>query len=218
MASFGEMPGENSVLPELHPFEDRLRAPADELPREDAPAANGADSAGPDGGTAAGDAGELPPEAVDKLARCEERLHYVFRDKSLLRAALTHASSAEHRRASNERLEFLGDAILGLVACEMLFHKYPEFLEGDLTRLKSVVVSRQTCAKLSRLMGLDEFMFVGKGMTLSGGVPQSVLADVFEALIAAIYLDGGEPQAREFVKKYLSPEIALAASDRKSVV
>lgn len=148
----------------------------------------------------------------DKLVRCEERLAYVFQDKALLRNALTHASSADHRLASNERLEFLGDAILGMVTCEMLFRKYPEFLEGDLTRIKSVVVSRQTCAKLSRMLGLDEFLFVGKGMTSSGGVPQSVMANVFEALIAAIYLDGGEQQARDFVKKYVGPEIALAVT------
>lgn len=229
MAAFGEIPGEHSVLPELHPFEERLQASSDDAPAETVTAIN--DAATPEPAAANTPAAEPPAEsttarnttnpadpatttldAVDKLARCEERLHYVFQNKALLRAALTHASSAEHRGASNERLEFLGDAILGMITCEMLYRKYPEFLEGDLTRVKSVVVSRHTCAKLSRLMRLDEFMFVGKGMTLSGGVPQSVMADVFEALIAAIYLDGGEPHAREFVKKYVSPEIALAVS------
>jgi len=190
MAELGEIAGENSVLPRPDDIAESAVA----------------------GEALTSDPNAVPPAAVDKLARCEERVHYVFTDKSLLRAALTHASSAEHRLASNERLEFLGDAILGMVTCEMLFRKFPEFLEGDLTRVKSVVVSRLTCAKLSGLLGLDEFMSVGKGMASSGGVPQSVLADVFEALIAAIYLDGGEQQAREFIKRYLGPEIALAVA------
>lgn len=169
--------------------------------------------------TAAEPPAEAPPPDIaatspvaDKLGRCEERIGYVFGDKGLLRSALTHASIAEHRLASNERLEFLGDAILGVVVCELLFHKYPAFLEGELTRVKSVVVSRQTCAKLSGVLGLDEFMFVGKGMSSAGGVPQSVMADVFEALIAAMYLDGGKDVARDFIKKYVGPEVALAAN------
>ena len=80
----------------------------------------------------------------DTIADCEARIEYVFRDKGLLRAALTHASGAEHRLASNERLEFLGDAVLGFVVCETLYHRYPEYLEGDLTKIKSDVVSRKT--------------------------------------------------------------------------
>src|SRR5687768_7194581 len=82
-------------------------------------------------------------------ALCEHRIGHVFRDKLILRAALTHASGAEHRLASNERLEFLGDAILGFVVCEMLFQQFTQYLEGELTKIKSVVVSRQTCAKIS---------------------------------------------------------------------
>ena len=153
-----------------------------------------------------------PPLPVDKLALCEERIGYKFRDQVLLRSALTHASGAEHRLASNERLEFLGDSVLGLVTCEMLFRKYPEFLEGDLTRIKSIVVSRQTCAKISELLGLEEVLIMGKGMAASPTLPPSLLADVFESLIAAIYLDGGDEPARDFIKKYIGPEIALAAS------
>ena len=97
------------------------------------------------------------------LAECEQRIGYVFKDKALLQAALTHASGAEHRLASNERLEFLGDAILGAVVCELLFQQYPEYLEGDLTRIKSIVVSRQTCAKISEALGMQEFLILGKG-------------------------------------------------------
>ncbi|HTU24843.1 MAG TPA: ribonuclease III domain-containing protein, partial [Pirellulales bacterium] len=83
-------------------------------------------------------------EQAAQLEKCERRLGYEFHDKSLLMAALTHASGALHRLASNERLEFLGDAILGAVVCELLYYQYPDYLEGDLTKIKSVVVSRQT--------------------------------------------------------------------------
>src|SRR5471030_767875 len=121
------------------------------------------------------------------LARCERRIGYDFRDKSLLTAALTHASGAQHRLASNERLEFLGDAILGAVVCDLLYHQYPEYLEGDLTKIKSVVVSRLTCAKVSESLGVEEFLVLGKGMTTHPNVPPSLLADVFESLVAAIY-------------------------------
>src|ERR1041385_4757679 len=91
----------------------------------------------------------LSDEQLVELERCERRIAYVFRDKALLSAALTHASGAQHRLASNERLEFLGDAILGAVVCELLFVQYPDYLEGDLTKVKSVVVTRQTSAKNS---------------------------------------------------------------------
>lgn len=146
------------------------------------------------------------------LERCERRLDYTFQDKSLLVAALTHASGAQHRLASNERLEFLGDAILGAVVCEILYRQYPDYLEGDLTKIKSVVVSRQTCAKISEALGLQEFLVVGKGMTTSPTVPPSLLADVFESLVAAIYLDGSDAAARNFISRYLGPEIELAAT------
>ncbi len=153
-----------------------------------------------------------PVQPYESLLRgCEERVGYVFSDKNLLRAALTHASGAEHRLLSNERLEFLGDAILGAVVCELLFHQYPQYLEGDLTRIKSIVVSRITCAKISESLGMQEFLILGKGMTTHPSVPPSLLADVFESLIAAIYLDGGTASAREFLERHMLPEIELAA-------
>jgi len=145
------------------------------------------------------------------LKACEARIGYEFSDKTLLRSALTHASGALHRLGSNERLEFLGDAILGAVVCDLLYHQYPEYLEGDLTRLKSIVVSRQTCAKISDFLGMEELLILGKGMTTHPSVPPSLLADVFESLIAAIYLDGGMKPAREFIEKHVGPEIELAA-------
>lgn len=158
------------------------------------------------------------PEAVEAekplsmLERCERRIGYEFRDRNLLHAALTHASGAEHRLASNERLEFLGDAILGAVVCELLFRQFPQYLEGDLTKIKSIVVSRQTCAKLSEALGLQEFLILGKGMTTNPTVPPSLLADVFESLIAAIYLDGGDAPCRQFLNNYVGPEVELAAA------
>ena len=154
---------------------------------------------------------ELDVELPARLARCEQRVGYIFSDKLLLQSALTHASGAQHRRASNERLEFLGDAILGAVVCEMLFHQYPEYLEGELTKIKSIVVSRQTCAKISEALGMQEFLILGKGMTTHPTVPTSVLADVFESLLAAIYLDGGDQAARDFIEEHIGPEIELAA-------
>ncbi len=152
------------------------------------------------------------PAQLEQFERRERRIGYVFRDKSLLSAALTHASGALHRLASNERLEFLGDAILGAVVCELLYQQFPDYLEGDLTKIKSIVVSRQTCAKISEGLGLQEFLVLGKGMTTHPSVPPSLLADVFESLIAGIYLDGGDPAAREFISRYMEPEIELAAT------
>ncbi|MFO7904324.1 MAG: ribonuclease III, partial [Pirellulaceae bacterium] len=157
-------------------------------------------------------AAEVNFDADAKLDACQERIEYQFRDVGLLKAALTHASGADHPRASNERLEFLGDAILGAIVCEMLFHQYPEHQEGNLTKIKSVVVSRQSCAKISHSLGLREFLILGKGMATTHEVPSSVLADVFESLLAAIYLDGGNGAAWGFIERYLGPEIEAAAS------
>ncbi len=149
-------------------------------------------------------------ELSDKLARCEEVIAYTFRDRSLLLSALTHASGAEHRLASNERLEFLGDSFLGAVVCELLYHRFPEYLEGDLTKIKSIVVSRVSCAKLSETLGFQDFLILGKGMAQSAELPVSLMADVFEALVAAIFLDGGIEKARRFIADHVGPQIELA--------
>ncbi len=146
------------------------------------------------------------------IAECERRIGHHFSGPDLLVAAMTHASGARHRLASNERLEFLGDAILGFLVCEWLFHQFPESLEGDLTKIKSVVVSRDTCSRLARQLGLAEFVIVGKGLASSQAVPESVLSDMFEAVVAALYLDGGMDVARPFVERLLAPEIAKVAS------
>lgn len=144
------------------------------------------------------------------LTECERVIGYAFQDKSLLRAALTHASGAAHRLASNERLEFLGDAILGAVVCEFLYHRFPDFLEGDLTRIKSIVVSRQTCAKVSARLNLADFLILGKGMVGAHRLPVSLLADVFESTVAAMFLDGGMDVVRPKILEWLTPEIESA--------
>src|SRR3954469_25082468 len=146
-------------------------------------------------------------EGYDPLAHCEEVLGYRFTDPTYLREALTHASGANHRLVSNERLEFLGDAILGAIVCELLFRKFPGYLEGDLTGVKSVVVSRHICAKISRNLGFDEFLVLGKGMGSQEETPSSVLADLFESLIGAIYLDGGMEAAKRFIVRHIEAEI-----------
>jgi len=145
------------------------------------------------------------------LEKLQQRIGYKFKDRNLLLSALTHASGAEHRLASNERLEFLGDAILGAVVCEILFRRYPHYLEGELTRIKSVVVSRETCARVSRALGMQDFLILGKGIAGQADLPSSLLSDVFESLTAAIYLDGGHRAARRFISAFLGPEITLAA-------
>src|SRR5215471_8748515 len=148
---------------------------------------------------------------AEVLEECQEAIGYRFRQPDLLRAALTHASGANTRLASNERLEFLGDAILGLVVCEDLYQRFPDFQEGDLTKIKSVVVSRRTCARISRLLHLGDYLFLGKGMNVHTDVPASLQADVFESVVGAIFLDGGLEPAKIFILKCLAPEIEHVA-------
>ena len=148
---------------------------------------------------------DLP--ADDKLRQCEDVLGYRFEDRDLLRRCLTHASVAKTRLASNERLEFLGDAVLGLVVCELLFRQFPEDPEGELTRMKSALVSRHTCAAISERLGLEAFLFLGKGLTTHRRLPGSILAAALESLIAGVYLDGGLEAARRFIAGFMEPEV-----------
>jgi ribonuclease-3 len=150
---------------------------------------------------------------AEVLDECQKAIGYQFRQPELLRGALTHASGANTRLASNERMEFLGDAVLGLVTCEQLYLRFPDFQEGDLTKIKSVVVSRRTCARISRALNLGDFLFLGKGMNAHAAVPASLLADVFESLVAAIYLDGGLEPAKHFILRYVGPEIEQVAEE-----
>jgi ribonuclease-3 len=148
---------------------------------------------------------------ADVLEECQSTLGYHFRRPELLRAALTHASGANTRLASNERLEFLGDAVLGLVVCEQLYLRFPEYQEGDLTKIKSVVVSRRTCARIARQLNLGDYLFLGKGMHPHLAVPANMQADVYESLVGAIYLDGGLEEAKKFILRDLTAEIELVA-------
>jgi ribonuclease-3 len=150
------------------------------------------------------------------LEECQEVTGYRFRKPELLRAALTHTSGANTRAASNERLEFLGDSVLGLVTCEQLFLRLPDYQEGDLTKVKSVVVSRKTCARFSQELGLGDFLFLGKGLNNYSEIPPNMLADVFESLVAAIFLDGGWEEAKAFVLRFMEPEIARVAQEAVS--
>ncbi len=153
----------------------------------------------------------MPRSEQDILDDCQAAIGYQFRRPELLRAALTHTSGANTRLASNERLEFLGDSVLGLVTCALLFERFPTYHEGDMTKIKSIVVSRKTCAAFSRQLGLGDFLFTGKD--LRSEIPPNMHADVFESLVAAIFLDGGWETAREFVLDFVDPEIERAVAN-----
>lgn len=131
--------------------------------------------------------------------KIEKILEYHFSNPDLLDKAFVHSSSVEDRKLSNERLEFLGDSVLGVVICQRLFRQFPDYLEGDLTKIKSTLVSRKTCAEIIDGLGLDEYLSVGKGMKKSGGIEESVSAGLLEAIIASVYLDGGFEAAEKFI-------------------
>jgi ribonuclease III len=158
-------------------------------------------------------AGMKVDHEADILADCQEAIGYKFQKPELLRSALTHTSGANTRLASFERLEFLGDAVLGLVCVEQLYRCFPEYQEGDMTKVKSAVVSRVACAQFSQELGLGEFLFLGRGMRPSGDLPSNMLADVFESVVGAIYLDGGMDAAQPFIVRFLDPEIDRVVRD-----
>jgi len=147
------------------------------------------------------------------LEDCQQVLQYQFQDQKLLKRCLTHASVAETRLESNERLEFFGDAILGMVVSEMLYHLYPGYPEGELTRLKSILVSRNTCAQITEKLEFEKFLFLGKGLALNSAVPLSIMAAVYESLIAGIYLDGGLEAARTFIERTIEPELVATTDE-----
>lgn len=149
----------------------------------------------------------------EALHNLQEAIGYRFRDINLLTSALTHASSTDSRVASNERLEFLGDSILGMIVCQELYEQFPSYLEGELTKVKSAVVSRRTCADISRELGLPKYLILGKGMSERSQLPQSLAAAVYESLIAAIYIDSGDIEVvRKFVLAGASRHIQIAAA------
>jgi ribonuclease-3 len=144
-------------------------------------------------------------------------LGYAFHDSSLLREALTHASTAHRREQSNERMEFLGDAVLDLVVSEHLYRRYPHAMEGELTKIKSEVVSRRVCAQVSQELDLDSLLNLSKSFSTRQPIPRSVAAAVLESILAAIYLDGGLEAARDFVLTHMNRHIeAIAESGQQS--
>lgn len=141
-----------------------------------------------------------------------EELGYQFRDEGLLAEALTHTTYANEnpKAQANERLEFLGDAVVGLVVAQYLFHTYPNLPEGDLTKIRAAVVCEPSLAGRSRALGLGQRMRFGKGETVSGRDRDSILADAFEAVVGAMFLDGGLEVARSFILRELSPLVEEA--------
>ncbi len=135
----------------------------------------------------------------ETLQQIEQIIGYRFADRTLLHQAFTHSSAIDNRSLSNERLEFLGDSVLALVICQTLFERFPNYLEGDLTKIKSMLVSRTTCAQVTRKLGLQKLLKVGKGMADTRALAGSLAAALLEAVIAAIYIDGGFEAAGEFI-------------------
>ena len=139
----------------------------------------------------------------------EEKIGYSFRDRSLLENALTHSSYAnEHRTmgiSSNERLEFLGDSVLQIVSADYLFHAYADRPEGDLTRIRASLVSESALFQFAQEINLGEYLRLGRGEERCGGRTRpSVVSDAFEAVIAALYLDGGMEVARKFILPFIT--------------
>jgi ribonuclease-3 len=139
--------------------------------------------------------------------RAEQVLGVVFKNPRLLQESLTHASIANHRLQSNERMEFLGDAVLDLIICEALYLKFPQFLEGDLTKIKSAVVSRRTCAEVAMETGLADLLIIGKGISSREQMPPSLAAAVYESIVAAIYLDQGFEVVKQYILRTMAPKI-----------
>ncbi|MCC6677600.1 MAG: ribonuclease III [Phycisphaerales bacterium] len=141
----------------------------------------------------------------------ETQIGHRFADPAILELALTHASVVESRLASNERLEFLGDSILGLIVCERIFARYPDLLEGEMTKIKSLAVSRQTCALIAQELGLANQLILGRGMQVNGDRPASLAAAALESVVAAVYLDAGYEKVKSFLLPFLDPLIDQAA-------
>ena len=145
---------------------------------------------------------------MEQIKEFQEKIGYQFQQEGLLRQALTHSSYAnEHRMkklSDNERLEFLGDAVLEIVTSDFLYHEHTDVPEGELTRVRASIVCEQTLAFCTRTLNLGDYLFLGKGEDQTGGRKRkSILSDAFEAIIGAIYLDGGFANAKEFIHRFI---------------
>lgn len=158
------------------------------------------------------------------LTELQNNLGYTFRDVRLLEHALTHSSYANESKSgvsSNERLEFLGDSVLSLVVAEYIFKNYRDLPEGDLTRIRANVVCETALCGFSRELGIGDFLKLGKGESRGGGKDRpSILADAFEAVLAAMYLDGGYEVAQKHVLRFVIPlfEKDLEPTDYKTLL
>ena len=149
---------------------------------------------------------------MEKLKEFQKKIGYTFSREGLLRQALTHSSFANEKHmkklSDNERLEFLGDAVLELISSEYLYGLHKDWPEGELTKLRASIVCEQTLAFCTRKIQLGEYLFLGKGEHQTGGRKRkSILSDAFEAVIGAIYLDGGFANAKEFVHRFVLDDI-----------
>ena len=142
----------------------------------------------------------------------EKSIGYTFKNKKLLEKALTHTSYAyENKVESNEKLEFLGDSILEFISSKYIYSKYPNLKEGEMTKVRATVVCEESLHKVAKLHGFSDFLKLGKSEQLSGGKNRpAILADSVEAVIAAIYLDGGLEPVDKFIVENLSNEIEMA--------
>jgi len=148
------------------------------------------------------------------LRQIEQIIGYSFSNRDLLHQAFTHSSAVDNRFLSNERLEFFGDSILAVIICQTLFERFPGYLEGNLTKIKSALVSRRTCGRIAKQLGLQKFLTVGKGMSENRALSGSLAAGLLEAVIAAIYIDGGFEAACSFVLRTFAPLIEQADSEQ----
>lgn len=149
---------------------------------------------------------------MQKIKDFQNTIGYNFQSEGLLRQALTHSSYANEKHmkklSDNERLEFLGDAVLELVSSDFLYKNYQKLPEGELTKLRASIVCEPTLALCAKELHLGEYLFLGKGEDQTGGRERkSILSDALEAVIGAIYLDGGFANAKEFVLKYIMTDI-----------
>lgn len=151
---------------------------------------------------------------ADAAERIQRMLDYQFKDIRYLKEAFLHSSIADDRLRSNERMEFLGDSVLSLIICKTLFTRFPHYQEGDLTKIKSRLVSRKTCSEVANEMGLPQYIRVGKGMDQTRAMTGSIAAAILESVIGAIYLDGGMDPAERFILKLYDPLIAEADAEQ----
>lgn len=159
-------------------------------------------------------------ERLHLLNEIQNKTGYKFRKIELLNRALTHSSYAnEHKRFKimyNERLEFLGDSVLGLIVSDYIFMKYSDYPEGELTKLRATVVCEPSLSFIAKQIDLGKYLLLGKGEEVTGGRERvSILADAFEALIGAIYIDGKFVNAKVFVLKYMTGIIENAVNGRE---